>query len=298
MITTNVLRQYHNGNCLVTIYEDGTKVREWDGTAKPEFPESIDLKITNVCDMGCAWCHESSIKRAKHGSMARILEVVKGLPAGVEIAIGGGNPLEFPDLTALLWKLRTAGLISNITVHGTHLFGMIAGDFGTLMDTYQRDQYIRGVGISHPRSYRLLAGNDMLPYHSVCHAIIGVDDPFDIIKLLGSGYKVLVLGYKTHGRGNFYYGDAVDRNMSRWKYFIRTMLGQPKDVLSFDNLALTQLDIKSLIPAEVWDERYMGDDGDFSMYFDAVTNQYGISSTSPLKDAGEMTIPEMFKEVK
>lgn len=58
-----ILNQYINGNTLVTIYNDGTKIREYNKDPQPEFPESIDLKITDYCDMGCPYCHESSTKK-------------------------------------------------------------------------------------------------------------------------------------------------------------------------------------------------------------------------------------------
>lgn len=42
-----VLHRYQNGNYTVTLYEDGTKVREFpdDRAPAPEYPESIDVKI-------------------------------------------------------------------------------------------------------------------------------------------------------------------------------------------------------------------------------------------------------------
>ena len=49
----DLIGEYINGNYTVKIYEDGTKIRE---TKEDEFissfPESIDLKITNRCNMG------------------------------------------------------------------------------------------------------------------------------------------------------------------------------------------------------------------------------------------------------
>ena len=46
--------EYQNGNYTVKIYEDGTKIRENDlDFFESEFPENIDIKITNRCNMGC-----------------------------------------------------------------------------------------------------------------------------------------------------------------------------------------------------------------------------------------------------
>ena len=294
MTTTEApyLYRYGNGNCVVTIYADGTKVREWpNGTsAQPEFPESIDLKITNTCDRGCAWCHESAAQESAHASLGRISEVVEGLPSGVECAIGGGNPLAHPGLGSILQDFKNRQLVSNITVHGLHLFGAFAR-----LKQLQQEHYLYGVGVSDPSTYRMLFNNDMLPDHAVCHAIVGIDDPLEVAKLRAAGCKVLVLGYKTYGRGAVYPDKDVAGNIGRWQYFINTVLSQSNGILSFDNLALNQLNIKSRVPDDVWAERYMGNDGAFSMYFDAVRNEYAASSIGARQRAGEMTIAQMFR---
>lgn len=51
------LGKYKNGNYTVTIYEDGTKVRfTKDDEFYPEFAENCDVKITDKCSIGCAFC--------------------------------------------------------------------------------------------------------------------------------------------------------------------------------------------------------------------------------------------------
>ena len=288
----NILAQYQNGNCAVTLHDDGTKVREWpDGeTARPEFPESVDLKITNRCNEGCAWCHESATPDGTYASPERLLIAVEGLPAGVEIAIGGGNPLDYIYLSTFLAELKDRGLVANMTVRGTYEFGTPRH----FMVRLQAEGLIHGVGISDLSTCLMLLLNDLFPANGVCHAVIGIDDPFDVIKVRAAGGNVLVLGYKQYGRGADYYSEEVEQNIARWRYFIGAILSETKGVLSFDNLALGQLDIRSKVPADVWTERYMGDDGQFTMYFDAVKNEYAMSSVSERYDAGGMTLIEMF----
>ena len=48
----------------------------------------MDLKITDWCDAGCAWCHEGSTLRGRHADLDEALELLSVLPAGAEIAIG------------------------------------------------------------------------------------------------------------------------------------------------------------------------------------------------------------------
>ena len=51
-------------------------------------------------------------------------------------------------------------------------------------------------------------------------------------------------------------------------------------IVSFDNLALEQLHIKEQMSQGAWESRYMGDDGQFTMYIDAVKMEYAPSSVS------------------
>ena len=53
---------YQNGNYTVSIdLETGTKIRENDlDFFDAAFPESMDIKITNRCNMNCPMCHEDS----------------------------------------------------------------------------------------------------------------------------------------------------------------------------------------------------------------------------------------------
>lgn len=58
-----ILGKYVNGNYVVTICRDGTKIRENElGYFEPEFPESMDVCITKYCDIGCKFCLPPSTK--------------------------------------------------------------------------------------------------------------------------------------------------------------------------------------------------------------------------------------------
>jgi len=106
----DVIAGYLNGGYSVTIEADGTKTRKTiDPSVPPVHPEHMDLKITDWCDAGCCWCHEGSTRRGKHGSIDATLDLLSDLPAGVEIAIGGGDPLSHPRFPDLARGLRSLG---------------------------------------------------------------------------------------------------------------------------------------------------------------------------------------------
>ena len=116
----DLLGEYKNGNYVVAIYEDGTKIRytEHDKFI-PEFPESMDVKITNYCDMNCPWCHENSTSNGRHGDILHA-DFINSLRPFTEVAIGGGNPLSHPDLPVFLERLKQKNIIANITVNQRH----------------------------------------------------------------------------------------------------------------------------------------------------------------------------------
>lgn len=99
MKRNNILYQYTNGSTFVTIKEDGTKIREYDERFPPsvEFPESIDIKITNYCDLNCPFCHENSNKLGKHADLDLLFDKLKDLPNGVELACLSGESVVYSE---------------------------------------------------------------------------------------------------------------------------------------------------------------------------------------------------------
>ena len=101
------LVQYKNGNyTVIRDLDSGTLVKMNDlDFLEADFPDSFDLKITDSCDRGCKFCHENSLPNGKHGDIMKA-KFIDTLHPYTEIAIGGGNPLEHPDLIAFLKKLK------------------------------------------------------------------------------------------------------------------------------------------------------------------------------------------------
>lgn len=259
---------YNNGNCVVTIESDGTKIRETsDEKFDPIFPESIDMKITDYCDLECDWCHEKSSKKGFHADIEIIKKNLSGLPKGVEIAIGGGNPLAHPDFKDLVVWLKTNGLIANVTINAKHL-----PRYKDVLERYIDSGFIYGIGVSYD------GVNFFDTPNTVYHVIAGIHGFSEIRNLISSNRDVLILGYKKYGRGIGFFDFDVKNKIKELKNNIWRILN--KGNISFDNLAIEQLNIDKFIIKEDWDEFYMGDDGTFTMYYDAVKNEYALSSIS------------------
>ena len=61
---------YKNGNYIVKLYDNGTKIRQTiDDNATEfiaDFPENMDVKITDKCSQNCPFCYECCSNEGKH----------------------------------------------------------------------------------------------------------------------------------------------------------------------------------------------------------------------------------------
>lgn len=290
-----ILGIYTNNDYQVAIFEDGTKIRYNKlESFHPVKPECIDLKITNRCTgTGCAYCHEDSSPDGQHGDILNLPFLDSLLPY-TELAIGGGNPLEHPDLTEFLAECRKRKIITNMTVNQKHFV-----DNWMQIDSMLTFQDIYGLGVSVTRVdeeflnfVRYMNGMNI-----VFHVINGVIEPTELEKLYGMGYKILILGYKQFRRGEKFYSPAVQARMDMMSEKLPEILTQ-FNVVSFDNLALKQLPVKEQMSDEEWEKFYMGDDGQFTMYIDAVKREFAKNSTSTERWPITGDIAKMFGVVR
>jgi len=269
---------YINGNTTVTIEKDGTKTREYYGSPKLLFPESMDLKITNYCDLSnyCKWCHENSDKNGLHADLDKTFSMLKDLPAGVELAIGGGNPLEHPDLVEFLTNVKGQGLIANITINQLHV-----KRFLPLIKYLIKGDLVSGIGISYG-GHNTKETKELLDLTNniVFHLIIGVNtlsqmsEIFDL-HLNGTSHfnsKVLLLGYKQFRKGKDYFSETVSDNIDQW--YMRLPLWFDKMTIAFDNLSIKQLNLKRYFTDISWSKFFMGDDGSHTFYIDMVNEKF------------------------
>ena len=197
----------NNGNYKYMLdLETGSKVRVVpEPPALPEYPETVDLKITNTCFGACPWCHESSTPKAPATDWERLQKLLYTFPGGVEVAIGGGDPIEFPFLEEALKILIDKKNVPSITVNTRTL----AFNADRLLSILEKDLvYGLGISVSSPGEITEEI-KDVLAYkHSVLHVIAGIVSPVGLEKILdkyssivGRPAKVLILGYKDFGRG-------------------------------------------------------------------------------------------------
>lgn len=296
---------YQNGNYTVSLdLTTGTKIRENNlDFFDAEFPESADVKVTNKCSNGCLFCHEGSTKDGKH-SDALHSPVWDSFHPYSEIALGGGNLMEYPDLVPLLERLKTLKLVPNITVHQTDFENSF-----DLIKSLSDKKLVYGVGVSlNHATPEFIEKMKQIP-NGVIHVINGIVNMIDLMDLANNNLKILILGYKTVRRGEKLYqsnvGYAIDKRKTLLYNKLEEILNdQWFDVVSFDNLAIKQLMPQRFVSREYWESCYMGEDYDTmtsaSMYIDLVENEFACNScdVDHRFKIGDKTVTEMYQFLK
>lgn len=286
---------YKNGNYIVLIKNDGTKIRKTKfDEFIPDFAENVDVKLTDKCSIGCQFCYEGSTKEGKHGHVFDY-NFINKLHPYTEMALNG-NDLDHPDLILFLKHLKRKKVFANITVHQQQFLSNYE-----LIKKLKEAKLISGIGISLQYPSQDFINKVKSLKDTVLHVINGILSE-EIIELLkNNDLKLLILGYKDLQRGINYkskFTEQVTKNQQYLYDALESMLSC-FDVVSFDNLALEQLNVKRLLSSEEWNNFYMGDDGKFTFYIDLVKGEFAKNSLSqerfPIEDK---SIDEMFNIIK
>lgn len=299
---------FENGNYTVKLnLLNGTKIRETeDDFLNPTTIESMDIKITNCCDMGCKFCHENSTPDGKHANLFAP-SFLDNLHPYTELAIGGGNPFSHPHLLQFLINCKERKHIPNMTVNQYH-FKQNFNFIKQLIDC--KLIYGLGISVSYFPDHEFCEMVKEIP-NAVLHIIAGLDNSTDryLRFFRDEGIKkLLILGYKQVRRGEKYYegmASGIETNICLLKKNLPNILEEGWfDVVSFDNLALQQLNVKSMVDEDIYNEIFMGDDGltgemnSASMYADLVERKYAKNSCSMERFDLKDTVEEMYMHLR
>lgn len=307
----NLIGKYKNGNYTVMLGEDGTKIRYNDlDNLTPAFAESMDVKLTDKCSIGCPFCYEGSTPNGKHSDIMN-QAWIKSVHPYTELAING-NDMDHPQLEEFLQFMKEKKVIVSMTLN--------LKQFMNNQDKvahYINEKLIYGLGISiSPETleqYEPIVLDYIATFdNAVLHLINGIISEEFVTKYQDklSKCKILILGYKNVGRGIAYRKNAdseVTKNIEWLKNnFIDMQKSGKFKLVSFDNLAIEQLELEKQIKEHPelglnWENLYMGDDGDYSFYIDAVGHTFAKNSTlsKDFKYPFEnMSVDEMFDYIK
>lgn len=290
-----LLAKYKNGNYTVTLFDNGTKIRMNNlDNLTPAFAESMDVTITERCNGKCKWCYLNCTEDKPHADLTN--PIFDTVHAGTEMAINA-NDMTHPGLEEFLIKMKSKGVIVNITINQKHLKQNI-----DVLKDYQARKLIWGIGVSLADSKDSILWEHGLQ-NVVIHVIDGCFSKNDLENLADHNVKLLMLGFKHKGRGLDYYREHKDEVDANIKYLDEHLMESRNrfNGIGFDTLAAEDLHMKEKVDAKSWATHHMGREGEYTMYFDAVNNTYSISSMDsdnvyPVKPGD--TFDDLFKSVR
>lgn len=291
----DLLARYVNGNLTTSLYSDGTRTRfTTDDEFCPAFAENVDVHISDCCDNGCEMCYAGCTPKGHHAHLFD-WKFLDSLHPGTEMAINLNFPVH-PRLTEFLQLLKDKGIIVNATVNQVHFEKYQE----TIIYLYSHG-LIHGLGVSLVKATHEFVEQIKEYPNAVIHVINGILDKENYLYLADNGLKLLILGYKNTGRGGYYYTEhyeQVKKNMW-WLHDKLPEVPYEFKVVSFDNLALEQLNVRRLLTKEEWERFYGGDDGSFTFFINMVAGYFAKNSVSSVHyQIGDKTMDEMFEIVR
>ena len=297
---------YRNGNYIVLITENTVRKRSLRKNEEfiPEFPDSIDLKISNRCSVGCQYCHESSLKSGELADLDKLFTHLSVLPeVPIEIAIGGGDLLTDDESIDHLVKVvdwcKRRGHLPRVTVNEASI---------TKKNIDYLHQLSLPIGLSLRPSTtekRFMEIADLIQdyYHLwscvVFHIIVGAIDLELLDKLcnwdnnenlLLGQKRLLFLGFKDFGRAHENNIKPVDidkferivkKAILNQRLYYKRDFWNTNNVFGFDNLAIEQLNIEASLLDSEYEDIFLGNEFSCSMYVDGVKGEYAKTSRDP-----------------
>lgn len=287
-----VARKDPSGYWAMFNRENGNRIRVSFGNGgflepptKAATPELVDVKITDWCNAGCAYCYQGSTTRGKHadkGAISSLAYALRELQV-FEVALGGGEPTEHPDFVAILDSFRYSHIVPNFTTKSLSWLndpsraskilercGSFAYSAETALDVERFADVWKAAGWK-PNT------NSWPPVKKavVQHVVGTVDeDGFRaLLKACGkAGLPVTLLGYKTTGRGLMFQPFKFD-----WVAALADIVKTDHIRVGIDTV-LAEQGYDALKAAGVPDWCMTRQEGKFSAYIDAVEGKMGPSS--------------------
>lgn len=287
---------------LWTFYNplDGTKLTvdmDPQRTERPRsvMPELLDIKITDHCPFGCAFCYQGSTVQGKHAQLHRgnaradkmVLSEIIQMAAdnGVfEIAYGGGEPTLHPEFLSILRQTSQAGVTPSFTTKNLAWFRQDDVVRAAL-------SYVGGIAFSVENAAQIEAWGRVAAKYGgnvygatnrfTIHIVMGLQDLDTFASMLEVACKhrlhVTLLGYKTTGRGN----EVQPVSYDGWVAKIMDLMERGSCPSISVDTALAATHGHELEAADIPSWLYYKREGQHSAYIDAVACKIGVSSYAP-----------------
>lgn len=266
--------------------DEGCHPKVW----RASVPELVDLKVTDRCMNGCAYCYQGSTPTGETASFPKLKGIIKEL-AGVgvlEIAVGGGEPTSHPKFIDIGRECREHGMVANFTTRDIHYLG--SGDMKVAMAYYSSCAYTVAspdevTALSHAAGYHEKGQDWLLEGRLTAQYVMG-STPLEVLgDILTEAERckvqVKLLGFKRQGRAETFQPYSYDewvKQVLALDAGDRLDGGYPRARSIGIDTALARESESALKAAHVPKWFYTVEDGAFSMYVDAVAGKVGPSS--------------------
>lgn len=263
----------------------GAKIRlSFDDAPTPHKatrPELVDLKITDFCPYGCAYCYQGSTDSGKHAPLESIQRVLDTLATWkvFEVAIGGGEPTLHPQFVEILKYARKLGIVPNFTTRNLAWINEAAADTilactGGFAFSVDSADDVNRLFVATGRSRSTEHAVAELRSKASVQYVIGSASTEDALRaIVGETEKhslpLTLLGYKTTKRGLAF----GEKPAGKWIDVIREA-----DTRVAIDTVLAEKYYDELIKRGVHEWMVTRKDGAFSMYIDCVEGTMHRSS--------------------
>lgn len=236
-------------------------------------PELVDLKITDFCPYGCAWCYQGSTHQGRHAEGTREWLNLLAVAQVFEVAIGGGEPTLHPEFKNLL-RTAPSGLSLNFSTrnldwvcYNADLIREKCGGFAVS---------ISGNYAETERVIKALDKANLLEKATLQYVMSTASD-WDFEETVktchDSRVRLTLLGYKTTGRGK--------AATNRFETATQDRDGWVEVISDHSYYMAIDTALAARTPEDVFDETFLRrTEGTHSMYIDAVASKASISSYS------------------
>ena len=282
-----VCRKDPQGYWTVFNKDSGSKVRFSFGDDEmvidsAQYPELIDIKLTDFCATGCEYCYQDSTPQGEHAEASyldRIAYLCQEMKV-FEVALGGGEPLAHPKFEEILTRFRDYGIVPSFSTRNT----------SWLKDPAKAQRisdlcgaWALSVDDTDPIDEAAAAANYLGIKKPTIHLVLEGTPEWQFERLLKScaehNLRVVILGFKETGRGE----TAKRHDPGKWLPLLKELGIRA----SIDTTVVKQYadEIKAADVPEYFLEHK---EGCFSMYIDAVAQTMGESSFVPKSEMKEV----------
>lgn len=242
-----------------------------------QYPEFLDIKITNWCDAGCHHCYQNSTRKETHYSNVtdKLRKFFDSIPEGqlpYQIAYGGGEPTAHPEFIEILELTKEYGISPNFTTNGTNVVNWscnklekvasLVGGVAVSMHGHLKEIPLKAVRI-------LNAFNIPTNTHHIISNAVSIDKFVSLCEVLDPYIEYFVLlPYTNTGRA------AKNPRDLDWEYFVEKFPFEYRSKIAFGANFYPYLQRRDLdISVSLYEPEIL------SKYVDLADNGYMYSSS-------------------